>query len=160
MASTTLQVKDERAGAEIVYGAEECQKQSHELLQEMGFPKGVMPLKDLVECGRVRETGFVWMKQKAPSEHYFEESKTLTSYATEVTSYVEKGKMKKMTGVKSKQLLMWITITEMSVDDPCSGKIHFKTAVGIGKSFPITAFMDPEEKVKYLENKKSDQNKK
>ncbi|KNA12808.1 hypothetical protein SOVF_122570 [Spinacia oleracea] len=155
MASSTVQVKDERAGAEIVYGPEECQKHSHELLQELGFPKGVMPLKDLVECGRVRETGFVWMKQKAPSEHYFEESKTLTSYAIEVTSYVEKGKMKKMHGVKSKQLLMWITITEMSVDDPCSGKIHFKTAVGIGKSFPITAFMNAEEKAKYLEDKKS-----
>ncbi|XP_057520481.1 uncharacterized protein LOC130800814 [Amaranthus tricolor] len=148
-------IKDERAGAEIVYGHEECQKRSLELLTELGFPKGVLPLKDLVECGRVKETGFVWMKQKSPSEHYFEGSKTLVSYSTEVTSYVEKGRMKKMTGVKSKQLLMWITIVEMSVDDPCSGKIHFKSVVGIGKSFPITAFMNEEEKVKYLEDKKS-----
>ncbi|KMT12468.1 hypothetical protein BVRB_5g103970 [Beta vulgaris subsp. vulgaris] len=152
--SSSLQVKDVREGAEIVYGAEECQKSSFALLEELGFPKGVMPLKDLVECGRVRETGFVWMKQKAPSEHTFESIKTEVSYATEVTCYVEKGKMKKMTGVKSKQLLLWVAITEMSVDEPCSGKIHFKSVVGIGKSFPITAYMTEEEKAKYLENKK------
>ncbi|KAL2902907.1 hypothetical protein RDABS01_027989 [Bienertia sinuspersici] len=155
MEATTLQLSDPRAGAEVVHDPEECQKRSLELLEEMGFPKGVLPLKNLVECGRVRETGFVWMKQSAPSEHYFEGSKTLTSYATEVTSYVEKGKMRKMTGVKSKQLLMWVTITEMRVDIPCSGKIHFKSVVGIGKSFAITDFMTEEEKVKYLESKKS-----
>lgn len=140
----------------MVYGAEECQKHSLELLEELGFPKGVMPLKDLVECGRVRDTGFVWMKQKAPSQHYFPGSKTLVSYATGVTCYVEKGKMKKMTGVKSKQLLIWVTITEMSVDNPCTAKIHFKTAVGIGKSFSITAFMTDDEKANYLQEKEKE----
>ena len=57
---------------------------------------GVLPLQDLVECGRVRETGFVWMKQKAPYEHFFEGTNTRVSYAVEVTGYVEKFRMKKM----------------------------------------------------------------
>lgn len=153
MASSRSKVEDDqRAGAEIVHGSEQCYQHSLDLLQELGFPKGVLPLKDLEECGRVRETGFVWMKQKAPYEHFFEGTNTRVSYAAEVTSYIEKGKMKRMTGVKSKQLLLWVPIVEMSIDDPASKKIYFKTPVGIGKSFPVTSFMTEEEKQKFLEN--------
>ncbi|KAI3691901.1 hypothetical protein L6452_31704 [Arctium lappa] len=145
---------DERAGAEIVYGADDCHRHSIELLEELGFPTGVLPLKDLIECGRVRETGFVWMKQKAPYEHFFEGTKTRVSYATEVTAYIEKCKMKKMTGVKSKQLLMWVPIVEMSMEDASSRNIYFKIPIGVGKSFPVTAFMNDEEKKMYLEQSK------
>jgi hypothetical protein len=143
--------QDERAGAEIVHGSEQCYRHSIDLLEELGFPKGVLPLQDLVECGRVRETGFVWMKQRAPYEHFFVGSNSRVSYAAEVTAYVEKSKMKKMTGVKSKQVFLWVPITEMSMESPASQKIYFKTPMGIGKSFPITAFMTEEEKQKYLE---------
>ncbi|XWS50158.1 hypothetical protein CRYUN_Cryun12cG0065000 [Craigia yunnanensis] len=153
MASKNSREDDQRAGAEIVYGAEECHRHSIELLEELGFPKGVLPLQDLEECGRVRETGFVWMKQKAPYEHFFVGTNTRVSYATEVTAYVEKFKMKKMTGVKSKQVFLWVPITEMSIENPATNKIYFKTPMGIGKSFPITAFMTDEEKQKYLEEK-------
>lgn len=97
MASEVV-VGGERAGAEIVYGAEECYQKSVELLEELGFPKGVMPLKNLVECGRVRSTGYVWMKQNTPYEHFFESTNTRVSYALEVTAYVDKCCMKKMTG--------------------------------------------------------------
>ncbi|KAI9083757.1 hypothetical protein K1719_034225 [Acacia pycnantha] len=141
-----------RSGAEIVYGSEDCYKHSIELLEELGFPRGVLPLKDLVECGRVRETGFVWMKQKAPYEHWFEATNTRVSYAAEVTGYVEKGKMKKMSGIKSKQMLVWVPISEMCMDQTNPDKIMFKTPVGIGKSFPITSFMTNQEKDKYLQS--------
>ncbi|KAL6182794.1 hypothetical protein ACLB2K_044207 [Fragaria x ananassa] len=151
-----LVVEDKRAGAEIVHGAEECYQQSIDLLEELGFPKGVLPLKDLVECGRVRETGFVWMKQKAPYEHFFVGANTRVSYATEVTAYVEKGRMKKMTGIKSKQVFLWVPITEMIMEEPSTKKITFKTPMGIGRSFPVTAFMTEEEKQKYLENGNED----
>lgn len=142
----------ERAGAEIVYGAEECYQHSVNLLKELGFPRGVLPLQDLVECGRVRETGFVWMKQKAPYEHFFAGTNTRVSYAIEVTAYVSKSKMKKMSGVKSKQLLLWVPIVEMSIENPATEpqKIFFNTPMGIGKSFPLTAFMTEDEKHKYL----------
>ncbi|CAK9310844.1 unnamed protein product [Citrullus colocynthis] len=149
--ATVIPRKDERAGAEIVYGHEECYRQSVELLKELGFPSGVLPLQELEECGMVRETGFIWMKQKKPYEHFFETTKSHVAYATEVTAYVEKFKMKKMTGVKSKQLLLWVPIGEMSIEVPNRKKICFRTPVGIGKSFPVTAFMVDEEKKKYLE---------
>ena len=151
MAGTTRSQEDQRAGAEIVYGSEACLSHSISLLQELGFPKGVLPLQDLIECGRVRETGFVWMKKEAPSEHFFTGTNSRVSYAVEVTAYVEKFKMKKMTGIKSKQVFLWVPITEMSIDDPASQKVYFKTPVGIGKSFPLVAFMTEEEKQKYLE---------
>ncbi|KAL2551774.1 hypothetical protein Fot_05393 [Forsythia ovata] len=153
MASKKSQA-NQRAGAEIVHREEECYQHSIEQLEELGFPRGVLPLKDLVECGRVRETGFVWMKQKAPYEHFFVGSNTLVSYATEVTAYVEKGRMKKMTGIKSKQLLLWVPIVEMSIEESDAKKIYFKTPMGIGRSFPVTAFMSPEENKIYLENVK------
>ena len=143
---------NQRAGAEIVYGAEECYQHSIDLLEELGFPRGVLPLQDLVECGRVRETGFVWMKQKAPYEHFFVGSNTRVSYATEVTAYVEKSRMKKMTGIKSKQVFLWVPISEMIMEQPETKKITFKTPMGIGRSFPVTAFMTEEEKHKYVEN--------
>lgn len=154
--STSLSVVKEREGAEIVYGSEECQRHSIELLEELGFPKGVLPLQDLVECGRVRETGFVWMKQKAPYEHFFEGTNTRVSYAIEVTAYVDKFKMKKMSGIKSKQMLLWVPITEMTIENPKGNKILFKTPVGIGKSFPLTAFMTQEEKQKFLQLKQEE----
>ncbi|KAK1295847.1 hypothetical protein QJS10_CPB15g00885 [Acorus calamus] len=134
-----------RAGAEIVYGPDACHKHSVQLLEELGFPKGVFPLKDLDECGRVRETGFVWMKMKDPYEHYFTGTKTMVSYANEVTAYVEKSKMKKITGIKSKQVLLWVPISEMSIDEKHLEKIYFKTPMGIGRSFPVSAFLSDDE---------------
>lgn len=144
--------ENERAGAQVVHGAENCYRHSIELLQELGFPKGVLPLKDLEESGRNHQTGFVWMRQKAPYEHYFEGTGTKVSYAVEVTAYIdEKFKMRKMTGVKCKQMFLWVPIVEMSIEDCDSKKIHFKTPMGIGKSFPFSAFMTEEEKMKKIE---------
>lgn len=136
-----MAVVDQRAGAEIVIGAEACNRHSVELL---GFPVGVLPLKDLEESGRVKETGFVWMKLKSPYQHFFKGTNALVSYAVEVTAYVEKFKMKKITGIKSRQVLLWVPIAEMSIDDPAGEKIFFKTPMGIGRSFPAAAFLTEE----------------
>ncbi|KAL2516645.1 hypothetical protein Adt_12892 [Abeliophyllum distichum] len=114
-----------------------------ELVKELGFPSGVLPLKDIVECGRV-----LWMKQTTPYEHLFVGGTTPVRYGIEVTAYVEKGRMN---GVKSKQLLVWVPIVEMSIEQSDANKIHFNIPIGIGKSFPLTDFMTPDEKKMYLE---------
>ncbi|KAJ4977548.1 hypothetical protein NE237_008328 [Protea cynaroides] len=137
---------DERAGAEIVYGKEACDRFSAELMKEIGFPSGVLPTGELVECGRVRATGFVWWKCKTAYEHFSVPTNSKTSYAAETTAYVEKGRMKKMTGVKTKQAFVWIPVAEMCID---GNKITFKTSVGVGKSFPLVSFMNEEEKKAY-----------
>ncbi|URE22805.1 hypothetical protein MUK42_13324 [Musa troglodytarum] len=48
--------------------------------------------------------------------------------------------MKKMTGVKTKELLLWLSIVEMYVDGVSSEKITFKTGTGLSDSFPVAAF--------------------
>ncbi|KAH9301102.1 hypothetical protein KI387_012685, partial [Taxus chinensis] len=139
-------VKDERSGGEVYYDPEMCYQKSLELLEEMGLPNGLLPLKDLEESGYVKETGFVWLKQKQPFEYYNKKIGKTVVYGTELTAYIEKHKMKKMTGVKTKELLLWIHITEMSINDASSKKIYFKSSLGIGKSFPIEAFQLEDEK--------------
>ncbi|KAF8722407.1 hypothetical protein HU200_022522 [Digitaria exilis] len=135
----------QREGAEIITGAEACFAHSKEMLKALGFPGGVMPLRGLEECGWVRETGFVWMRQRAPYEHYFRGTGTRVRYDAEVTAYVEDGRMKRMTGVRSKQVMLWVPIVEMSLDGEKKDKIYFKSNVGIGRSFPAAAFADDEE---------------
>lgn len=152
--------ENRRAGAEVVHGAVECYQHSLKMLEELGFPKGVLPLRNLEECGWVQATGFVWMKQREPYEHFFKGTNTRVRYDREVTAYVERRRMKRMTGVRSKQVMLWVPISEMSMVEPAGEKIYFKSAVGIGRSFPVSAFVDEEEEEKKAveeENLKGDQ---
>ncbi|URE34661.1 hypothetical protein MUK42_32860 [Musa troglodytarum] len=48
--------------------------------------------------------------------------------------------MQKMTGVKTKELLLWLSVVEMRVEDPSTEKITFKTGTGLSDSFPVSAF--------------------
>ncbi|OVA13572.1 Protein of unknown function DUF538 [Macleaya cordata] len=131
-----------KARAEVYYGDEICKEKCKELLNIVELPTGLLPLEDIDECGYVKETGFFWFKRKYKKEYKFESIGRLVSYAPEVTGYIEKKRIKKATGIKSKELLIWITITELMVDDnpPPSGKITFKTPAGLFRSFPVSAF--------------------
>ncbi|KAM3290796.1 hypothetical protein P3S67_019085 [Capsicum chacoense] len=135
-------VTDEiRASATEFYtGNEMCQEKSKFLLTEVGLPNGLLPMQDMLECGYVKDTGFVWLKSKKKTQHKFEKIGRSVQYATEVTAYVEPNKINKLTGVKAKELLMWLTLTEITVDDPPTGKIHFKTPTGLSRTFPVSAF--------------------
>ena len=125
---------------ELYHGDEICQQKTKELLSEISLPNGLLPLKDIEECGIVRETGFVWLKQKKSCTHKFEKIGKLVTYAPEVTAIVEKGKIKKLTGVKTKELLVWVQLSDIYTDDPPTGKITFKTPSGLFRTFPVSAF--------------------
>ncbi|XP_050383352.1 uncharacterized protein LOC126800104 [Argentina anserina] len=125
---------------ELYHGEEICQEKSKFLLTEMGLPNGLLPMKDMVECGYIKDTGFVWLKQKKSTTHKFEKVGRQASYGTEITAVVEKGKIKKLTGVKTKELLVWVTVSEIYLDDPPTGKITFKTPTGLYRTFPASAF--------------------
>ncbi|KNA14131.1 hypothetical protein SOVF_110410 [Spinacia oleracea] len=137
------QITDEiRAKAtELYYGNDVCLAQSKRLLREVGLPNGLLPLQDVVECGYIEETGFVWLKHKKEIKHKFEKIGKLVSYASEVTAYVEPCKIKKLTGVKAKELFLWVTISEITVESPESAKIVFRNPTGISKVFPTEAFV-------------------
>ncbi|XP_076917569.1 uncharacterized protein LOC143577692 [Bidens hawaiensis] len=129
-----------RACAEILNGNEVCKEKAKSLLREYCLPDGLLPVEDVEELGYVKETGFVWVKQKNEIKHKFEKVGKQVSYATEITSYFEKCKIKKLSGVKSKELMLWISLVEIYVENPSSDKITMKTPTGISKTFPKVAF--------------------
>ncbi|KAK7269445.1 hypothetical protein RIF29_22171 [Crotalaria pallida] len=140
--SSTLVIPDEvRARAEIYHGDELGQVKSKELLTEVGLPNGLLPLKDIEECGYDRETGFVWLKQKKSSTHKFQKIDRLATYAPEVSATVEFGKIKKLTGVKVKELLIWLTLNEIFLEEGNSEKLTFKSYAGLSRTFPVSAFV-------------------
>jgi hypothetical protein len=48
---------------------------------------------------------------------------------------MEKGKLKKMVGVKTKELMLWLSVAEVYVDESAPGKVTFKTGTGLSDSF-------------------------
>nr|GMD47068.1 uncharacterized protein LOC109182414 [Ipomoea batatas] len=130
------------SATELYKGDEICQEKSKFLLKEVGLPNGLLPMKDMEECGYVKDTGFVWLKSKKKTDHKFEQIGRAVQYSTEVTAYVEPGRIKKLTGVKAKELMLWLTLNEIRVDDPPTGKIHFKTTTGLARTFPVSAFQE------------------
>jgi len=138
MASQTIE--SYRAGAEIYHGDAECRKKSIELLEELCLPKGLFPMEDIQELGYNRAARFVWIIQKKNKNHTFKKIKRQVSYATEVTAFVEPRKMKKMTGVKTKELMLWLSVVEMYFETPSSEKLTFKTGTGLSDSFEASAF--------------------
>ncbi|XP_074586526.1 uncharacterized protein At5g01610-like [Curcuma longa] len=130
----------EKEGGVVRKGHEEGMKLSASLLEEFGLPAGLLPLKDVIEVGFVRSSGYMWILQKNKVEHNFKMISKLVSYHAEIHGYVEKGRIKKLKGVKAKELLLWPPVNEITVDDPPTGKIHFKSLAGVTKTFPVEAF--------------------
>ncbi|KAL1292400.1 hypothetical protein HN51_060846 [Arachis hypogaea] len=130
----------EKEGAIVGKGHEEGMKMAISLLEESGLPLGLLPLAHVIEVGYVRSTGYMWILQKKKVEHNFKLISKHVSYDTEINGYVQKKKIKKLKGVKAKELMLWPPVSEISVDDPPTGKIHFKSLAGITKTFPLEAF--------------------
>ncbi|XP_078179803.1 uncharacterized protein LOC144573897 [Carex rostrata] len=55
-------------------------------------------------------------------------------------AFVEKGKLKKITGVKTKELLLWLSVVEVYNEEASKQKITFKTGTGLSESFDVSAF--------------------
>ncbi|KAM0933210.1 hypothetical protein DsansV1_C37g0232681 [Dioscorea sansibarensis] len=140
MASQTIQ--SYRNGAEICQADDAlCKTKSIQLLEEIALPNGLSPLEGIEDFGYNRQAGFIWLIQKKKKDHTFKKIKRVVSYAPKVTAFVEKGKMKKMTGVKTKELMLWLSVVEMYIEDPSSKNITFKTGIGLSDSFLMSAFV-------------------
>ncbi|KAL5577225.1 hypothetical protein UlMin_018924 [Ulmus minor] len=139
------QIANHREDAEIYHGEALCKQKSHQLLEEMSLPRGLLPLDDLVEVGYNRTTGFVWLRQKKKKDHRFRSIGRTVSYDNEVTAFVEERRMRRLTGVKSKELLIWVTISDIYINDSDLTRITFANPTGISRSFPFSAFELQEE---------------
>ncbi|KAK7272414.1 hypothetical protein RJT34_28994 [Clitoria ternatea] len=130
----------EKEGGIVKKGHEEGLKLAVSLLQEFELPAGLLPLADVIEVGFVKESGYMWIVQKKKVEHEFKKISKLVSYDTDIKGYISKKKIKKLKGVKAKELMLWPPVSEITVDDPPTGKIQFKSLAGITKTFPVEAF--------------------
>uniref|UniRef100_A0A8R7UHY7 Uncharacterized protein n=1 Tax=Triticum urartu TaxID=4572 RepID=A0A8R7UHY7_TRIUA len=88
------------------------------------------------EVGHNCESGFVWILQKKKKEHTFNKLNQTVSYDTEVTAFVEKGKMKKVTGVKIEDL----SLVEVYVDESSADKVTIKTDTGLSDTHDAAVF--------------------
>ncbi|CDP19745.1 unnamed protein product [Coffea canephora] len=138
-------VETHKENAQIYTDPSLCKVKSKELLEKINLPRGLLPLDDVVEVGYNESTGFVWLKQKKQKQHRFSAISRNVSYDTNITAFIEDRRMKRLTGVKSKELFIWVTISEISIQDPSSQKITFATPTGISRSFPVSAFEEEEE---------------
>ncbi|XP_052181889.1 uncharacterized protein LOC127794682 [Diospyros lotus] len=130
----------DKEGGIVKKGHDEGLKMAVSLLEEFGLPLGLLPLADVIEVGFVRSTGYMWIQQEKKVEHYFKMISKFVSYNAEITGFVDKKRIKKLKGVKAKELMLWPPVSEITVDDPPTGKIHFKSLAGITKTFPVEAF--------------------
>ncbi|RCV16442.1 hypothetical protein SEVIR_3G140500v4 [Setaria viridis] len=130
----------EKEGAVVKKGHDEGLKMAVALLEEFGLPLGLLPLEDVTEVGFVRDTGYMWINQRKKVEHKFSKIGKQVSYDVEITGYIKPKGIKKLKGVKAKELMLWPPVNEMAVDDPPTGKIHFKSLAGVTKTFPVDAF--------------------
>jgi hypothetical protein len=126
---------EEREGAVVKKGHEEGLNIAVSLLEEFG-----LPLADVMEVGFVRAAGCMWIAQRKKVEHHFKIVSKQVGYDVEVTGYVQAKRIKKLKGVKAKSSCCGPPVNEMSVDDPPTGKIHFKSLAGVTKTFPVEAF--------------------
>ncbi|VAI25178.1 unnamed protein product [Triticum turgidum subsp. durum] len=134
-------VESHREGAEVFHGGDAMCKKSVEVLEELGLPTGLLPLEDMEEFGYNRAAGFMWLVQRKKTEHTFKKVKQTVSYAGEVTAFVEPGKLRKITGVKTKELFLWLSVVEVYVVEGLApGKVTFKTGTGLSDTFDAAAF--------------------
>ncbi|XP_071731186.1 uncharacterized protein [Rutidosis leptorrhynchoides] len=134
-------IESHRSNAEIITGESQCKSKTQDLLSKFNLPKGLIPMTDVTEVGHNVSTGFVWVRRKKKLIHLFKSIGRKVSYDGEVTAFVEQGRMRNLSGVKSKELLIWVTVSDIFVGGE-NGKITFGTPAGLARSFPVTAFED------------------
>lgn len=138
-----------KAKAEVYHGDKTCREKFISLLSEIGLPNRLLSNKEIEECGYVKDTGFVWLKhkkkkqdQKRRYQDLFRFDNVVVCFEDEVTAYFEPNKIKKLTGVKAKEFVVWISLGEIHVNRS-TGLITFKTQVGLlSKSLPLSVFED------------------
>ncbi|KAJ1690956.1 hypothetical protein LUZ63_015111 [Rhynchospora breviuscula] len=133
-------IGNNRQSAEVYTGHDLCLKKVVEILGELNMPRGLLPLNNMEEVGYNRSTGFLWLKQKKETTHHFKTVGRNVWYAKEVTAYVKDKKVMRLSGVKAKELMLWMSVAGMSIEDPEGKKLTFSTPTGLVKIFPASAF--------------------
>ncbi|TYI87683.1 hypothetical protein E1A91_D04G153000v1 [Gossypium mustelinum] len=145
---TSKLVASQRERAEIYHEASLCKQKTQVLLHQFHLPKGSMPLNHLNEFGYNKTTWFIWLKQEKTFKYLFKEL-GLTSYGVEITAFIGDRQLKKLTGVQSKEMMIWITLFDVFVDDKKGrSKTYCSDSMGLSKSYPVTTVEDEPKELK------------
>lgn len=125
----------------IIFQGDECSAKASELFETHGLPGGLLPLQDIIEGGWVEETGFVWMVTRRTQEHHFVKADRHCIYDELVCCTIQNKKMKDIRGVKAKDLLLWVPVNEIYIDEKDPAKIHFKSFMGLSRTFATDCFV-------------------
>ncbi|PIN20280.1 hypothetical protein CDL12_07043 [Handroanthus impetiginosus] len=128
-----------RSLAEIVHGAI-CKDKTVKLLEEFSLPRGLLPVDEIEEFSFNRSTGFIWWKLKSKKEHKFKRIGKTVVYSPEITAFIEKGHLHKITGVKARELFVLAVVCDVLVGKPSADTIKFTNPVGLSRSHPVSAF--------------------
>ena len=83
----------------------------------------------------------MWLVQgNKKVEHTFKKIEQTVSYAAEVTAFAEMDKLRKITGMKTKELMLLLSVVEVYVPEASPEKVTFKTGTGLSDTFDATAF--------------------
>eukprot|EP00249_Psilotum_nudum_P032584 c48315_g1_i1 orf=109-534(-) len=132
---------DVREGAQVYTGHACAFEEAVNLLKSHNLPDGLLPLDVIEELGYVEQTGYFWVKQTKSKDHYFKGISRHVAYAKEVCGYLEGNSLRKLNGVKAKELMLWLPIVEISQRDSHPARLFFKTNPGLGKWYPREAFV-------------------
>ncbi|KAL6959219.1 hypothetical protein U1Q18_010371 [Sarracenia purpurea var. burkii] len=143
---TSALIASHRKNAEVYHGNAICKEKFREFLEKISMPNGLLPLDDAVEVGYNVSTGFLWLIQTKEKDHTFTSIDSKVSYGDEITAFVEERRMCHVTGVKSKSGPLEISVSDIYIDDPASGKIKFGIDTELSRTFPIEEFIDDESK--------------
>ncbi|KAA3463772.1 DUF538 domain-containing protein [Gossypium australe] len=107
-----------------------------------------MPLNHLNEFGYKKTTRFIGLKQENTFKYLFKEL-GLNSYGAEITMLTGECQLKRLTGVKSKEMMIWITLFNVFVDDTkVPRKIYYANLMGLSQSYPATTIEDEPKEMK------------
>lgn len=124
----------------IVAAGDEALEKGMDIMETYCLPGGLMALTDVLEAGIVEETGQVWIKQKSDSKHHFKKADRHVSFSANITCKIEKMKMKNIKGVKVRDMLFWVPIHEIEVDQKNPDKLIIRSIGGFSRTFPVEYF--------------------
>ncbi|XP_073025315.1 uncharacterized protein [Primulina eburnea] len=145
MATANELIESQSEGAQIFHGEAVCKEKIAEVLEEFSLLACLLRLKEITEFGFNRSSGFIWLKQKNKTEHKFKKIGQTILYDVEITVFVKPRHMKKLTGVKTKGLLLPMAICEIVIGSPSDDKVKFVTSTGLYRAHPMSALLEAED---------------
>lgn len=124
----------------IVVSGDEALEKSIDIMESYGLPGGLMGVTDVLEAGIVEESGQVWIKQKSESQHYYKKADRHVRFSTNITCKMEKMKMKNIKGVKVRDMIFWVPVNEIEVDEKNPDKLYIRSIGGLTRTFPVEYF--------------------